>query len=93
MRKKTGLIESTTTGRIYNVEDGCRIIDLKQQQLYLAHNLTLLDVYHSKKDGQIIVVMVFDKKESYPYFLKWKNRTLTDPNVKAESEGEHNSEK
>lgn len=76
------IIRSTATGRVYDPKDCVRIIDLKQQRLYLKNNLTLLDVYHSQKDGRIYVVMVFDKQESYPYYLQWQARTLDEPDTK-----------
>lgn len=73
------MVVSETTGRIYNPKDCVRIIDLKQQYLYLQHHLTLMDVYHSHKNGRMYVVMVFDKQESYPYYLQWQAKTLEVP--------------
>ena len=81
-------VVSSTTGRIYNPKDSIRIIDLRQQRLYLRHNLTLLDVYHSQKNGRIYVVMVFDKQESYPYYLQWQARTLNEPDDIEDEDGD-----
>lgn len=56
----------------YTQQNACRIVDPKQYRLYMKHGLYPIDMYYS---GDIIV-MVFDRKESYPLYKKWCDRTL-----------------
>lgn len=72
------MVRSSITCRVYNPKNSVRVVDPKQQMLYMKHNLTLLDIYYSDGDGeqQPRVVMIFDKEESYPLYKKWMDRTL-----------------
>lgn len=56
----------------YDLVQAVRIIDPQQMKLYLKHGLKPLDVYYSPD----VIVMVFDKKESYPYYKEYQNHTL-----------------
>lgn len=66
------LVIPNIKGVPYEPENVVRIVDPKQCKLYLKHGLKPYDVYYSHDT----VVMVFDKKESYPFYQKYINRTL-----------------
>lgn len=56
----------------YSADNACRIIDPKQNRLYMKHGLYPIDMYYS---GDVIVY-VYDKKSSYECYQKWCDRTL-----------------
>lgn len=69
------IIISNTTKNAYYPSKVCRIINPKQQEFYLKHELTVLDIYLSKDytTGKPIVVMVFSKEQTKPYYEQWRN--------------------
>ena len=71
-------IISETTGRKYAVQDVARILNPKQQLLYIKSGLYPLDMYVSidTKTNKDILVMLFSKEESYPLYQKWCNYEL-----------------
>lgn len=71
-------IYSRATGRKYKASKVCRVINPKQAALYLKNGLELLDVYYSLNfdTGDPVVVFIFDKQASYPFYELWKDREL-----------------
>lgn len=66
------LVTPNVKGVPYEVEKAVRIVDPKQYGLYLKYGLKPYDVYYSHG----VVVMVFDKEESYPLYQMYNDRTL-----------------
>ena len=73
------LVYSSVTHKSYFPSKSCRILNTKQQALYLEHRLTLLDIYPGidVKTGNRVIVMVFDILETKPYFDLWCKHELT----------------
>ena len=71
-------IKSETTGKVYAVQDVVRILNPKQQLLYIKAGLYPLDLYVSidGKTGKDVLVMLFSKEESYPLYQKWCDHEL-----------------
>jgi hypothetical protein len=71
-------IISETTGRKYAVQDVVRILNPKQQLLYIKSGLYPLDLYVSidNKTNKDILVMLFSREESYPLYQKWCDHEL-----------------
>lgn len=69
---------SETTRRKYAVQDVVRILNPKQQLLYIKWGLYPLDLYVSidSKTGKDVLVMLFSKEESYPLYKKWCDHEL-----------------
>nr|DAF26985.1 MAG TPA: hypothetical protein [Caudoviricetes sp.] len=62
----------------YLLKDVVRIVDPKQQKLYVKHNLYPVDMYvttdeRTKEDK---LVMLFSRRESKPLYELWKNHEL-----------------
>lgn len=72
-------IKSDITGKKYDVKNSCKIINIRQQTLYLKHGVPLLDLYVGKnyETGDDIIVMVFDREKSKPFYEKWINYELS----------------
>ena len=64
---------SCVTGKTYAIQDVVRILNPKQQLLYIKSGLYPLDLYVSidGKTDKDVLVMLFSKKESYPLYQKW----------------------
>lgn len=71
-------IISETTGKKYVVQDIVRILNPKQQLLYIKSGLYPLDLYVSidEKTNKDVLVMLFPKEESYPLYKKWCDHEL-----------------
>lgn len=71
-------VVSEATGKRYAVQDVVRIVNPKQQLLYMKSGLYPLDLYVSidLKTGKDVIVMLFSKVESYPLYQKWCNYEL-----------------
>ena len=71
-------IISETTRRKYLTKDVVRILNPKQQLLYIKAGLYPLDLYVSidQKTGKDVLVMLFDREESYPLYQKWCDHEL-----------------
>ena len=71
-------IVSETTGKKYAIQDVVRILNPKQQLLYIKSGLYPLDLYVSidDKTNKDVLVMLFSKKESYPLYQKWCDHEL-----------------
>lgn len=59
--------------RNYYPHEVCRIINPKQCKFYIKNGLYPIDMYTSidDKTGGDIVVMIFDRQESFPLYQKW----------------------
>lgn len=62
----------------YFLKDVVRIVNPKQQLLYVKSGLYPLDLYTSidEKTGRDILVMIFSREESYPLYQKWCDHEL-----------------
>ena len=71
-------IISETTRKKFLTKDVVRILNPKQQLLYIKAGLYPLDLYVSidQKTGKDVLVMLFDREESYPLYQKWCNHEL-----------------
>ena len=71
-------IVSETTRKKYAVQDVVRILNPKQQLLYIKAGLYPLDLYVSTdgKTGKDVLVMLFSREESYPLYQKWCDHEL-----------------
>ena len=69
---------SKISGEKYLLKDVVRVVDPKQQKLYIKHEVYPIDMYtttdiETKEDK---LVMLFSRKESQPLYILWKNREL-----------------
>ena len=69
---------SKINGNRYLLKDIVRVVDPKQQKLYIKHDVYPVDMYtttdiDTKEDK---LVMLFLKSESQPLYILWKNREL-----------------
>ena len=71
-------ITSDATGKVYARQDVVRILNPKQQLLYIKAGLYPLDFYVSidPKTDKDVLVMIFSKEESYPLYQKWCEHIL-----------------
>lgn len=63
----------------YSLHDVVRIVNPKQQKLYIKHDAYPVDMYVSKdlySDDEILV-MLFNKEETRELYVKWTNHELT----------------
>lgn len=71
-------IQSNLKPRDYLASEVCRIVNPKQFMLYIKHGLLPIDIYTSvdEKTGDDIVVMIFDRLQSFPLYQAWCNHEL-----------------
>lgn len=71
-------VESNLTDELYATQDVVRILNPKQQLLYVKAGLYPLDLYQSidEKTDKDVLVMIFSKEESYPLYQKWCDHEL-----------------
>ena len=69
---------SKISGKQYLLKDIIRVIDPKQQKLYIKHEVYPIDMYTTTdiETGEDKLVMLFSKKESQPLYMLWKKREL-----------------
>lgn len=69
---------SKISDKQYLLKDIIRVIDPKQQKLYIKHEVYPIDMYTTTdiETGEDKLVMLFSKKESHPLYILWKNREL-----------------
>lgn len=69
---------SKISGNKYLLKDVIRVIDQKQQKLYIKHEVYPIDMYTTTdiETGEDKLVMLFSRKESQPLYILWKNREL-----------------
>ncbi len=72
------LILSNLQSREYSPNEVCRIVNPKQYLLYIKNGLYPIDMYTSidDKTGKDILVMIFDREESFPLYQAWCNYEL-----------------
>lgn len=69
---------SNMSGKKYRLSDVVKIVDPKQQKLYIKNEVYPIDMFTTKdlySDNQILV-MLFNKEETKDLYIKWKNREL-----------------
>lgn len=69
---------SNISGKPYRLSDVVKIVDPKQQKLYVKHEVYPVDMFTMKdyySDNQILV-MLFNKEETRDLYLKWQNHEL-----------------
>ena len=71
-------VYSHTTNKCYDVKKTVRVGIPKLQALYLKHNVKLLDVYYTEDiyTQDPVVIMLFDKEQSKPYYDLWLKHEL-----------------
>lgn len=70
---------STLNNKEYDIKDVARVPDKMLQTLYIKAGLRPVDMYAGlDNNGKDIIVMLFLKSESKPYYEKWLNHTLAD---------------
>lgn len=67
-------IQSLVTGRFYEQERMCYILNPKQAALYIKNHCILYDVVIGRDDK---IVFVFDKGQTAPYYKAWCDYTLS----------------
>lgn len=69
---------SKINGQSYYLKDVARVIDQKQQKLYIKHDVYPVDMYTTTdiETGEDKLVMLFSRKESKPLYVLWKNHEL-----------------
>lgn len=75
------LVYSDITGKNYPLSDAVRILNVKQAFYYIKSNVELYDLYPSNdfKTGKEVLVFIFSKEQSKPYYEEWmKMRFLSD---------------
>lgn len=70
--------KSKISGKEYLLKDVARIIDPKQQKLYIKHELYPIDMYTTTDEntGEDKLVMLFSRAESKHLYILWKNHEL-----------------
>ena len=70
---------SKINGQMYSLKDVARVIDQKQQKLYIKHDVYPIDMYTSidEDTNNIILAVVFLKEETTEVYKKWCNHELT----------------
>ena len=71
---------SSITGKKYDYfsKDNVRILNIDQAAAYLKNDVELIDIYVSndKTSGKNILVFVFDRESSKPFFDLWCKHEL-----------------
>jgi len=69
---------SKINGLKYSLTDVVRIVDPKQQKLYIKHNAYPIDMYTTKDlySNDEVLIMLFNKQETRELYIKWKNHEL-----------------
>jgi hypothetical protein len=72
------MIKTNIKSRDYETNEVCRIINPKQQLLYVKNGVYPLDIYTSidAKTGKDILVMIFSREESRDLYTMWCNYEL-----------------
>lgn len=62
----------------YKPKDVCRILNPKQQMLYIKNGIYPIDIYTSidSKTENDVIVMIFSKNETTEVYKKWCNYEL-----------------
>ena len=67
------MVKSNFTGKHYDPNKSCKILNMQQLAFYMANNVELLDLFVSKdyKTKKPILVGVVDKASSYEAYQLW----------------------
>lgn len=67
------MVKSNFTGKSYDPDKSCRIVNMTQLAFYMSMDVQLLDFYVSKdyKTKKPILVGVVDKTDSYEAYKLW----------------------
>lgn len=70
--------KSNLTGNKYRLSDYVKIVDPKQQKLYIKHEVYPVEMFVTKdiKTEKEILVMLFSKEETKHLYTLYKNREL-----------------
>lgn len=76
------MVKSNFTGKFYDPDKSCRIVNMSQLAFYMENEVELLDLYVSKdyKTKKPILVGVVDKNSSYESYKLWCDRKLDEIN-------------
>lgn len=69
---------SKISGESYRLKDVVRIIDQKQQKLYIKHETYPIDMYTTSdlNTGEDLLVMLFSREETQQLYTLWKKHEL-----------------
>ena len=69
---------SKISGNEYSLNNIVRIVDPKQQKLYIKSGVYPIDMYVTKDlySDNDILVMLFSKEDTKELYIKWKNHEL-----------------
>lgn len=72
------IVKTHLYGRDYNIREVVRIVNPKQQDLYMLHEIYPIDIYMSydDKSDKPIRVMVFLRSETSEVYDLWKKHEL-----------------
>ena len=77
MNKNKDIINPNLKYRPYTIDEIIRIVNPKQRDLYIKHNVYPIDIYSSvDKDGKDIIVNIFLKEDTQDLYQKWLEHTL-----------------
>ena len=67
------MVKSNFTGKVYDPDKSCRIVNMAQLAFYMSMDVELLDFYVSKdyKTKKPMLVGVVDKSNSYQAYQLW----------------------
>lgn len=70
-------IESNLHPRTYTEREVVRVVNSKQQKLYVKHKCYPIDIYSSQdQDGNDVTVFIFLKNETQELYKLWLKREL-----------------
>lgn len=72
------IIKTNLQGRDYNIREVIRIVNPKQQDLYMLHGIYPIDMYMSygEDNDKPVRVMVFLRSDTSDVYKLWKNHEL-----------------
>ena len=75
---KYGYEKSNLTGLEYCLKEHVRVVDPKQQKLYVKKEVYPVVMYTTldENTGEVKLVMIFSKRETKDLYILWKNREL-----------------
>lgn len=73
------MVKSNFTGKQYDPDKSCRILNMQQLAFYMANDVELLDLFVSKdyKTKKPILVGVVSKTDSYEAYKLWCDQKPT----------------
>lgn len=77
MNKNTNIIKPNLRYRPYMIDEVVRIVNPKQRDLYVKHEVYPIDIYPSvDREGKDVTVYIFLKSETQDLYQKWLEHTL-----------------